>query len=208
MYLEMELADAEVRGLGEGGVVVRDGVVSAHLVRRWSDELDALDAASRLTPAGVGREAALDGGLRGDRTTWLGDLGEGRLTGLQEAFQRIRGTLNRDAWLGLRAFTVQLAVYPGDGARYVAHHDGFAGDPARRATVILYLNPAWNPDHGGCLRVWLPGGPLDLAPIGGRMVCFLSDRVEHAVLPTYATRRAATAWFRGPEAVADVRWRA
>jgi len=49
--------------------------------------------------------------------------------------------------------------------------------------------------------VWLPDGPRDIEPVGGRLVVFLSDRVEHEVLPTSATRRAATAWFRGPDAV-------
>lgn len=35
---------------------------------------------------------------------------------------------------------------------------------------------------------------LDLAPLGGRAVIFLSGAVEHAVLPTSSFRVALTAW--------------
>lgn len=201
MQATLALTDEEVRALGDGGVVVRDGVIDPSTVARWADELDVLDENDRLTAAGMGRDALLDRSLRGDRTTWLGDLAEGRLEGLNERFEHVRDVLNQEAWLGLGFFTVQLAVYPGDGARYVAHRDALAGDPARRATAILYLNPAWTPADGGCLRVWLPDGPRDVEPLGGRLVVFLSDRVEHAVLPTSAVRRAATAWYRGPDAL-------
>ncbi|MCA9570927.1 MAG: 2OG-Fe(II) oxygenase [Myxococcales bacterium] len=202
----LHLAEAEIRALGEGGVVVRDGVVPRARIAAWAAEVDRLDAIDRLTPAGIGRTATLDPSLRGDRTTWLGDVPDGKLVGLHAVFDAVRDELNQDAWLGLRAYTVQLAVYPGDGARYVAHRDAFANEPARRATVILYLNPDWEPDHGGCLRVWVPEGTRDVEPIGGRLVAFLSDRVEHEVLPTHAVRRAATAWYRGPEALVDVGW--
>lgn len=201
MQQPLVLADAEVRDLGDGGVVVRDGVIDLATIQGWADELDRLDEADRLTAAGMGRDAVYDRSLRGDRTTWLGDLDEGRLPGLQGCFEAVRDELNQAAWLGLERFSVQLAVYPGDGARYVAHRDAFAGDPTRRATAIVYLNPCWTPADGGCLRVWLPDGPRDLEPLGGRLVIFLSDRVEHAVLPTSAVRRAATAWFRGPDAL-------
>jgi len=42
-----------------------------------------------------------------------------------------------------------LTSYPGAGARYAAHTDTFEGDPARRVTAILYLNPDWRPGDGG-----------------------------------------------------------
>ena len=35
---------------------------------------------------------------------------------------------------------------------------------------------------------------VDVAPVGGRLVMFLSGAVEHAVLPNLAPRIALTAW--------------
>ena len=37
---------------------------------------------------------------------------------------------------------------------------------------------------------------VDVAPVAGRLVLFLSGAVEHAVLPTKAERVAVTAWFQ------------
>ncbi len=36
---------------------------------------------------------------------------------------------------------------------------------------------------------------LDLAPLAGRLVLFLSGAIDHAVLPSFAERTAVTAWF-------------
>ncbi|KAK9867188.1 hypothetical protein WJX84_004710 [Apatococcus fuscideae] len=36
---------------------------------------------------------------------------------------------------------------------------------------------------------------LDIAPLAGRLVLFLSGAVDHAVLPSFAERTAMTAWF-------------
>ncbi|HLE44005.1 MAG TPA: 2OG-Fe(II) oxygenase [Methylomirabilota bacterium] len=47
------------------------------------------------------------------------------------------------------------------------------------------------------MRLHLPEGPLDVAPVLDRLVVFLSERLDHEVLPTLAPRRAVTAWFYG-----------
>ena len=35
---------------------------------------------------------------------------------------------------------------------------------------------------------------MDVAPVAGRLVLFLSGAVEHAVLPNFSQRVALTAW--------------
>ena len=40
-----------------------------------------------------------------------------------------------------------------------------------------------------------PQTVLDIAPLAGRLVLFLSGAVDHAVLPSFAERTALTAWF-------------
>jgi hypothetical protein len=140
---------------------------------------------------------------------------------------------------GLRK-SVQLAYYPGDGRRYVRHRDAFPPSPEAKAkkredgdgegeatrclTIICYLNPHWQPEHGGRLRLFLPAGDPKAAepapgreadaeadaeaapspspcwevdPQLGRVVVFRSDVVEHEVLPAWAPRFALTCWFYG-----------
>jgi hypothetical protein len=57
--------------------------------------------------------------------------------------------------------SVQVACYPGGGARYAPHLDAYvssAAQPHRVYTLLYYLNDAWQPAHGGCLRVHLHCG--------------------------------------------------
>jgi len=109
-------------------------------------------------------------------------------------FEALRVECNRDAWLGLTRFDLQLAHYAGGGEHYVRHRDAFVGRAGRRLTAIAYLNAGWVLKDGGQLR--LHGDPpTDLAPLLGRLVVFLSETVEHEVLPTWASRIAITAWY-------------
>jgi SM-20-related protein len=139
---------------------------------------------------------------RGDAIAWLlpGTAPPG-LGGLWARFETLQEALNRDAWLGLARFEVQLARYPGAGTRYRRHRDAFPGRANRRVTAIYYANPGWRPADGGLLRVHLAAGPVDIEPILDRLVVFLSERLEHEVLPVWAPRLAVTAWFRGHDAL-------
>ena len=196
MSLPLDLSDADVRALGEGELLQRDDVFSRASVRACSAQLKKMDAGRRFPAAGVASPIALDPRIRGDRTAWEADA-PGTMVGLRQLFETVRGELNAEAWLGLAAFTIQLAIFDAQGAGYAPHRDALAGDPARRATAILYLNPDWQPAHGGCLRVHPPSGTRDIAPLGGRMVVFLSGSLLHEVLPSYHDRHAATAWYCG-----------
>ena len=86
-----------------------------------------------------------------------------------------------------------LARYP-TGARYRRHLDSYAGrDIPRLVTALLYL--AWRPQQGGQLRCHLPDGPRDFEPLPGRLVVFMSQEVEHEVLPSVGDRLALTLWI-------------
>ncbi|MBX2800733.1 MAG: 2OG-Fe(II) oxygenase [Myxococcales bacterium] len=190
------LSDTDVFALGQGEVLQFDDMFSAGAVRQCLVRLDALDRAQGFRLAST---AGHDPTARGDRTAWEEDI-DGGLPHLRALFVRVRQELNQAAWLGLAELEIQLAIYDAEGARYVPHRDAIRGDAARRATAIVYLNPAWERRDGGCLRVHPPSGSRDIEPIGGRMLVFLSDSLLHEVLPSYARRTAATAWYRGRSA--------
>lgn len=196
MTRPLSLSDSDIRALGEGELLVRDDMLSTQQVCACAAELDELHAADRLFGAGMGRGAVRVQAERGDRTIWAQDVDATQFVGIATLFEAVRDQLNQGAWLGLNRFDVQLARYEGDGARYVQHLDALAGDRRRRATAIVYLNPNWVPESGGCLRIHPPSGRRDVEPLAGRLVIFLSDRLQHEVLPCHAVRRAATAWYR------------
>ena len=103
-------------------------------------------------------------------------------------------------------YGTKLAVQMASG-RYPRHVDNACADgsgPAdkRWLTVIFYLqDDRWR--GGGALRLWVPDGdgpgePVDVEPVGDRLVCFFSDRIVHEVLPTEdpdALRYAHTLWL-------------
>ena len=65
-------------------------------------------------------------------------------------------------------------------------------------SIQAFLNPYWTQQHGGELRLWLPDGVqryVDIQPLAGRLVIFLSGLVEHQVQPSFHDRVALTAWL-------------
>ena len=110
---------------------------------------------------------------------------------------------------------VQAARYA-PGQYYRRHTDNMPADPAsirhvptnlreqlmsfalrswRSFTVLLYANPGWVPEHGGCLRLHHEtGGFADVPPLAGRALIFNSLH-QHEVLPAAVHDRwALTMW--------------
>jgi SM-20-related protein len=195
------LTDAEVSALGDRGFLVRDGFLGR--AEALAVHAAVVERTGELRPAGMSRGARyrVDPAARGDAIAWLTrESVAPPLFHLWDRFVALKEALNRETYLGLDRFDVQLACYPGDGARYEPHRDAVFGQPGRRATAIYYVNPGWGPDHGGLLRLHLPDGPHDVAPELDRLVVFLSERILHEVLPVFAARLAVTAWFYGRDA--------
>jgi SM-20-related protein len=194
-----DLTDDEVAALGDGAALVRDGVLGPDIARQARAEVLGLWQAGRLHPAAVGRGADRERRpeVRGDLTCWLDPAtAPPALARVHALFDALRDTVNHAAWLGLRAFDLQVALYPGRGARYLRHRDTFRDRPERRLTAIWYANPDWIPADGGVLRAYEPAGTRAIAPLADRLVIFRSDALEHAVTPSQTQRIALTAWYR------------
>lgn len=187
------LADALRR---DGWATVRH-LVDDDLVDALAAEARAHREAQRLQPAATGRaDGRQRGGLRGDSTLWLDDAACGAASArLLAAFEALRVDMDRRLLLGLREVEAHFAHYP-PGAGYSRHRDRFRSDDARVLSLVVYLNADWPDDAGGALRLHLPEGPHDIAPRLGTVAIFLSDSVEHEVLPANRARFSVAAWFR------------
>jgi SM-20-related protein len=164
-------------------------------------EARARDAAGEFHAAGVGRGAARQQrDVRGDRIVWLDQSAASPVEKpVWRALGELRLALNATLQLGLFSLECHYAVYP-PGAFYRRHRDRFRdGDMASDVRVIscaMYLNRDWSPADGGALRIYDGDRVRDVLPVGGTLVCFLSDRFEHEVLPATRERLALTGWFR------------
>lgn len=193
-----------VEALYEHGWHVCRGFLTPEETHELAGESRAAWEAGEFRRAGVGTGSNLrfDAEIRRDHVHWLH---ESALTPAQrryfEALEELRQAINRGLMLGLFGFEGHFAVYPA-GAFYKTHLDQFKGARHRVVSAILYLNDGWTPEDGGQLRLYLEGatGPhVDVPPLGGTLVTFLSARFYHEVLPARRERLSLTGWFRTRE---------
>lgn len=185
------MTDVELEDLGREGWFMREGFAPAAGA--------AIVASGRLDLYGVAAVARdhRSSDVRSDQVRWV-EADEVALGPLLAGFEALRVEVNADAWLGLTRFDVQLAHYARGGSGYARHRDTLrgAGFGERRLTAVAYLNPGWTAADGGRLRLHVEP-VVEVDPVLGRLVVFLSERVVHEVLPNVAARFAATAWFYG-----------
>ncbi len=170
------------------------------LLHALFEEACAHEASCALNLASIGhKQSKIISSLRGDSTFWLDDPRCGEASKIfLEALDALRKNLNQSLLLGLESVEAHYAVYP-PGAGYARHRDRFRDDDARVLSLVCYLNADWPEGAGGELRLHLADGHHDIAPNMGTSVIFLSDEIEHEVLPATQTRYSIAAWFRQRE---------
>ena len=184
--------------LTHDGLSVRDRFLAPAQVR-------ALAECARLRRARGDFDAARIGGgrslqrredIRGDSICWITPPLWPAEQALLGELERLRLELNRESLLGLFELELHYAWYP-PGAGYERHVDQPQGRVQRLVSLVLYLNEDWVPEAGGELRIFDAADcHRDIAPVGGRLVCFLTPGREHAVLPTQRDRLSVSGWFR------------
>jgi SM-20-related protein len=196
---ESSAIDRICAGISTRGFAVEPNFLPASTIVSLARDARELDAAGTFRAAGIGRDAhrALQRAIRGDRIAWLEEADAASVAGRAlQALSTLRIALNAKLYLGLFSFEGHYAIYP-RGALYRRHRDRFQGDDARVLSCVLYLNQDWITREGGALRIHLDGdGWHDVSPIGGTLVCFLSEQFEHEVMPATRERLALTGWFR------------
>jgi SM-20-related protein len=185
--------------LGCLGISIQDRFVAPAHARELRECADTRDARGDFAAARIGAGAAQQRlqRIRGDFTCWLQEplLPPERV--LLDRLEGLRLELNRDAFLGLLELDLHYAMYP-PGARYERHVDQPQGTEVRKLSLVLYLNAQWQNFDGGELRIHQDDGSfIDVEPLEGRLVCFLTAGREHEVLTARRERLSISGWFRG-----------
>lgn len=171
------------------------------------DELQRLQFQNTFAPGAIGQGGTHvhRADLRGDSTLWLDDpvCGVAARQFLM-SLERLRIALERCLFMGLDEVEAHYAAYP-IGTVYTRHRDRFRdADPRKRSiprpstrmlSLVSYLNDDWHATDGGALRLYLDAGAVDVLPVGGTSICFVSE-FEHEVLPAARERLSVAAWFR------------
>lgn len=188
-----QIADA----LAGAGFIVLDQPLPDSLIHGLIDNLNRQQ--NSFKPAGVGRQGDYQRNqdIRGDSIQWL-EKGDPAVTEFLCWMDTLRLELNRRLFLGLFDYECHYAVYS-PGAFYQKHRDAFRGNPGRKLSTVLYLNPNWDAMAGGELVLYDEAGEdelLRLAPECGKLVIFLSEDFPHEVLPATQLRQSIAGWFR------------
>jgi SM-20-related protein len=153
----------------------------------------------KFDPAGIGRDNAhmLNNFVRTDEICWINGDSPAGADWLAWASE-LQTYLNRRLFLGLFSFESHFAHYaPGDF--YKRHVDAFKGEANRMLTVVVYLNPGWQPDDGGELVIYTDENDAEgirVTPAFATLVTFLSEEFPHEVLAAKRDRYSIAGWFR------------
>lgn len=177
-----------------------DDFLSPSEVALVTADYQEIYSAGSFKPAGIGNQQGaknVNSEIRTDESYWLNPLA---LTPSQSIFwrrlEKIKTALNEHFFLGLWSLDGQYSRYPVDGF-YRKHLDRFNNDDQRTVSTVLYFNQAWEPGDGGELRIHgEESEKTDLAPLGGRLVCFLSSKIFHEVLASNKTRLSFAGWWK------------
>lgn len=204
----MLLDPSHLHAFAEQGYVIVDHFMPANITAKLAQEAIARFDNQAMASARTGKQTLLNQAIRGDYIDWLEktDASPAIQTYFAQMHQ-LQQLFNEQFFMGLQSLETHFAVYPA-GAGYQKHLDQFQVNHSeqintRQVSSILYLNQDWSQAQGGELRLYLDEADeeqwLDVLPIGGRLVLFLSAKFWHEVRPATRERISLTGWFRTRE---------
>jgi SM-20-related protein len=149
----------------------------------------------RVAHIGKGPQRTRADDIRGDSTLWLNG-GSAAQRAYHNEMEQLRLAFNQQLFLGLTELEAHFAYYP-PGSGYQKHLDSFQNDNLRRVSIVTYLNPQWQIGDGGELLIYQEERILaEVPPLGGTLVCFVSEDIPHQVAVTHHERSSIAGWFR------------
>ncbi len=196
------ISERIANSLATTGWYAGESIFSAELSGRLMQRARRLADTHELHSARVGHNVGVQANaqLRSDDTRWLADTpDDASERDAVAAVNALRMHLNEALFLGTQEAELHFARYA-PGAFYRTHRDRFRDDDARLVSLVIYLNDDWPDDAGGELVLYADDDSgtviTRVQPCAGTMVCFLSDRFPHEVLPANRERYSLTGWLR------------
>jgi SM-20-related protein len=183
--------------LEEFGLSVSDNFILFESLEKIRADFKYIQSHHGFTRAGVGHKTGLEvrSNIRRDEIHWLDEKLQNPIQKLiWDKLAELKQNINHSLFMGLTEFSGHYANYP-IGGFYKRHLDCFQNNNSRLLSVILYLNPNWKTADGGKLRIYNQVSYVDISPIAGTLVCFLSRENEHEVLLNNAIRQSFSGWF-------------
>lgn len=196
------LTEKIIDDISTQGYAVVDDLLPPEVVKGIRLELQKLEAQIGFKKGVVGSsiEANKREDFRGDYVHLITPASSSKDTAQYLSFlTSLQQELNRYCHLDLQSAEVLYAHYP-KGTYYKRHLDRFNEQSGRKISILLYLNEEWSAEDGGELILFLKNEREEevakrIRPLAGRFVCFMSDAIEHEVLPSTRDRYSITGWL-------------
>lgn len=151
--------------------------------------------------AGLGNKNVyqLNKKIRGDNIKWIDNDSQNIYEKIViDKINKFINYLNATCYTSIKNFEAHYACYE-PGSFYKRHLDQFQTDNGRKFSIVLYLNENWQTEDGGTITLYPKDvESLNFAPLGGRLVFFQSDELEHEVNPSTTRDRLSIAtWLKG-----------
>jgi len=189
-----------IQGLLNNKYAYSDDFFNANTVSGLRNNIHRLNETAGMQAAGLGNSTEYQKNtlIRGDKIRWIETKNEDKYETLfLKKVGNFINHLNKTCYTSINAFESHYASYE-QKSFYKRHLDQFKNDKGRKFSIILYLNENWQKEDGGLLSLYPEGEEQkDISPIGGRLVFFRSDEMEHEVHPSFTRNRISIAgWLK------------
>lgn len=189
-----------IQGLIDNAYAYCNDFILSDTVMGLSANIQNLSESGNMKPSGIGNDIDLkkDKRIRGDKINWI----EGQSTNQFEMIylkkiEKFISHLNKTCFTSIKSFESHYSTYE-TKSFYRRHLDQFKNEKGRKYSIVLYLNKDWKEEDGGILSLYpSQGEQINITPLGGRMVLFRSDEMEHEVHASFTReRRSIAAWLK------------
>ncbi len=189
-----------IQGLIDNKYGCSSDFVNKNTVTGLRENILRADQSGVLQSAGIGNQKKhiQNSLIRGDKIKWIEEksVNEFEVIYLKKVGNFI-SHLNKTCFTSIKSLESHYANYK-PKSFYKRHIDQFKNEKGRQFSLVLFLNEDWQTADGGLLSLYPAGGAQqDISPIGGRIVFFRSDEMEHEVHPSFTRERKSIAgWLK------------
>lgn len=198
---EVDQFEELILGLVSNQYGLIDGFLDDETLAGLRKNIDKLYKNDAMHAAGLGNNSVyqLNKNIRGDNIKWIeNDSINPYEKVVIDKINRFINYLNSSCYTSIKNFESHYACYE-PGSFYKRHLDQFQTDNGRKFSIVIYLNQNWTAADAGAISVYPKDAEaLDFLPLGGRIIFFKSDVLEHEVNPSTTRDRLSIAtWLKG-----------
>lgn len=189
-----------IQGLIDRGFGCCNNFVLPAVIDGLRQNIHNLSSLDKLEISSIGNSGQRhqEENVRGDKIKWIDaqSVNLFELIYLKKVASFIHH-LNKTCFTSIKSSESHYSNYAKERF-YKRHLDQFKDEKGRKFSLILYLNDNWKKEDGGILSLYPKLEPQkDIFPLGGRMVFFKSNEMEHEVHPSNTRERNSIAgWLK------------